>query len=100
MDGSHSRPWGDPARNSWTTIDAEVITHVGYAPIAAPTDPGGMFSLAGPDRLRAMVKASGLAVRRTENVPVELPYSGVEDYIAHEIEQPGRRGDFFRDLAG
>ena len=47
-----------------------------------------------------MVKASGLAVRRTENVPVELPYSGVEDYIAHEIEQPGRRGDFFRDLAG
>jgi hypothetical protein len=59
-----------------------------------------MFSLADPDWLRAMVQASGLAVRRTENVPVELPYTGVEDYIAHEIEQPGRRGDFFRDLTG
>jgi SAM-dependent methyltransferase len=91
--------WGDPARNPWTTIDAEVLAHVGYAPIAAPTDPGGMFSLADPDRLRAMVQASGLAVRRTENVPVELPYSGVEDYIVQEIDQPGRRGDFFRDLA-
>jgi SAM-dependent methyltransferase len=92
--------WGDPGRNPWTTIDAEVLAHVGFAPIVAPTDPGGMFSLADPDRLCAMVQASGLAVRRTENVPVELPYSGVEDYIAHEIEQPGRRGDFFRDLAG
>jgi SAM-dependent methyltransferase len=92
--------WGDPGRNPWTTIDAEVLAHVGFSPIVAPTDPGGMFSLADPDRLCEMVQASGLAVRRTENVPVELPYSGVEDYIAHEIEQPGRRGDFFRDLAG
>lgn len=92
--------WGDPARNPWTTIDGAVCAHVGYAPIAAPTSPGGMFSLANPDRLRAMVQASGLVVRRTENVPVVLPYSGVEDYIVHEIDQPGRRGDFFRALAG
>jgi SAM-dependent methyltransferase len=92
--------WGDPIRNPWTTIDAEVLAHVGYTPIAAPTDPGGMFSLAEPDRLRAMVQASGLADRRTENIPVELPYSGVEDYIVQEIDQPGRRGDFFRDLTG
>lgn len=92
--------WGDPARNPWTTLDAEVLAHVGYVPIAAPTDPGGMFSLADLNRLRAMVQASGLAVRQTEKVPVELPYSGVEDYIAQEIEEPGRRGDFFRGLAG
>lgn len=91
--------WGDPARNPWTTVDAEICARVGYARNAKPTAPGGIFSLADPDRLRAMVRASGLAVRRTENVPVELPYSGVENYIAHEIEQPGCRGDFFRDLA-
>lgn len=91
--------WGDPVRNPWTTIDAEVLAHVGFAPIAAPTGPGGISSLADPDRLRAIVQASGLAVRRTENVPVELPYSGVDDYIVHEIDQPGLRGDFFRGLA-
>ena len=92
--------WGDPARNPWTTIDAHVLAQVGYAPMAAPTDPGGMFSLADPDRLHAMVQASGLAVRRTEQLGVELRYADVEDYITHEIEQPGQRGDFFRDLVG
>jgi SAM-dependent methyltransferase len=92
--------WGDPGRNPWTTIDAEVLAHVGFAPLAAPTDAGGMFSLADLDRLSAMVQASGLSLQQTEKVLVELPYAGVEDYNAHEIEQPGRRGDFFRDLAG
>jgi SAM-dependent methyltransferase len=91
--------WGDPARNPWTTIDAEICARVGYAAKAAPTGPGGMFSLADPEQLRAMVEACGLAVRRVENVPVVLPYAGVEDYMAHEIEQPGQRGDFFRGLA-
>lgn len=89
--------WGNPARNPWTTIDAEICAHVGYAPKATPTAPGGMFSLADPERLRAMVHASGLVVRRAETIPVVLPYTG--DYIAHEVEQPGCRGDFFRDLA-
>ena len=92
--------WGDPVRNPWTTIDAEVLALVGYAPVAAPTGPGQMFSLADPNRLRAMVRASGLAVRQTETVPVEFPYSGVEDYIVQEIDQPGHRGDFFRNLSG
>jgi SAM-dependent methyltransferase len=91
--------WGDPGRNPWTTIDAEVLAQVGYTPIATATGPGGMFSLADPDRLRAMVQASGLAVRRTERIAVVLPYAGAEDYIAHEIEQPGDRGEFFRGLS-
>jgi SAM-dependent methyltransferase len=91
--------WGDPVRNPWTTIDAEVLAHVGYTLIAEPTGPGGMFSLADPDRLGAMVQASGLAVQRMDNVPVELAYSEVEDYIVQEIDQPGRRGDFLRDLS-
>ena len=89
--------WGDPARNPWTTIDAEICAHVGYAPKAMPTAPGGMFSLADPEQLRAMVTASGLVVRRAETIPVFLPYT--RNYIAHEIKQPGCRGDFFRDLA-
>jgi SAM-dependent methyltransferase len=92
--------WGDPVRNPWTTIDAEVLAHVGYAPVAAPTGPGQMFSLADPDLLRAMVRASGLATRQAENVPVEFPYDGVEDYFVQEIDQPGHRGDFFRNLSG
>lgn len=92
--------WGDPARNPWTTIDADALAHAGYSPPVAATDPGGMFSLADPGRLRAMVQASGLTVVRLESVPVALPYAGVEDYVAREIEQPGRRGDFFAGLSG
>ena len=91
--------WGDPARNPWTTIDAEICAHVGYAPETTPTGPGGIFALADPEELRGMVHASGLVARRVERIPVVLPYSDVKDYIAHEIEQPGHRGDFFRGLA-
>lgn len=91
--------WGNPIRNPWTTIDAEVLAHVGYVSTAGPTSPGGMFSLANSERLGAMVRASGLAVQRTETVRVEFPYSGVEDYFVQEIDQPGHRGDFFRSLS-
>jgi SAM-dependent methyltransferase len=91
--------WGDPTQNPSTTIGAEVLAHIGYEPIAGPTAPGGMYSLANPDRLVAMVRASGLAVQRTEKVSVALPYSGVEDYFVQGIDQPGHRGDFFRGLS-
>jgi ubiquinone/menaquinone biosynthesis C-methylase UbiE len=64
--------WGDPARNPWTTIDAEICPHVGYVPKAMPTATGGIFSLADPEQLRAMVNASGLVVRRAETIPVVL----------------------------
>lgn len=90
--------WGDPGRNPWTTIDDEVLAHAGYAPRIALTDAGGMFSLSDPDRLRALVEASELGVRRLETVGVTLPYANTEDYVAHEIEQPGPRCDFFHSL--
>ncbi|MDP8904453.1 MAG: methyltransferase domain-containing protein [Chloroflexota bacterium] len=90
--------WGDRARNRWTTIDAEVCRDLGYVPSSEPTGPGGMFSLADPDRLRTTVHESGFVVRRIERVPVSWPYASAEDYIAIEIDRPGPRGDFFRGL--
>jgi SAM-dependent methyltransferase len=90
--------WGDRARNRWTTIDAEVCGHLGYVPPSEPTDPGGMFSLADPRRLRTMVHENGLVVRRIESVPVKWPYASAEEYVAIEIDRPGPRGDFFRGL--
>lgn len=91
--------WGDPARNPWTTIDAEICARLGYAPPVAPTDPGGMFSLADPARLREIVEESGLAVRRLEMVPVDWPYVSVEDYLAIEVGQTGPRADYIRGLS-
>jgi len=90
--------WGDRERNRWTTIDAEACGHLGYVPPSEPTDPGGMFSLADPRRLRRMVHESGLVVRRIETVLVSWPYASVEAYIAIEVDRPGPRGDFFRGL--
>lgn len=90
--------WGDRARNPWTTIDAEVCGHLGYAPPRDPADPRGMFSLADRRRLRTVVEESGLVARRIETVAVSWPYASVEDYLAIEIGQPDPRGDFFRDL--
>ena len=91
--------WADPERNPWTAITAQVLSQVGYVPIATPTQPGGMFSLADPNRLREMIQASGLVVQRIASVPVEFRYRGVEEYVVQAIDQPGHRGDFFRGLA-
>lgn len=90
--------WSAQARNPWTTIDAQVCEELGYQTGAAPTDPGGMFSLADPDRLRATVEESGLEMRRLEAVDVSWPYASAEDYIAIEVDRPGPRGDFYRRL--
>jgi len=62
--------WGGPARNPWTTIDAEVCARLGYAPPAAPTDPGEMFSLADPARLREIVEESGRPTKRRPSMTI------------------------------
>jgi len=90
--------WSAAARNPWTTIDAQVCERLGYEARAAPTDPGQMFSMADPERLRATVTQSGLVVRRLEKVGVTWPYDSADDYVAIEIDRPGPRGEFFRGL--
>ncbi len=90
--------WATPARNPWSTIDAEVCSRLGYRPIARPTDPGQIFSLAERARLRQLAEQGGLAVQRMEAVPVEWPYTSAEHYLGNEVDRPGVRGDFFRAL--
>lgn len=91
--------WADRARNRWTTIDADVCGHLGYAQPSDPTDPGGMFSLTDEGRLRTMVEESGLVVHRVESVSVNWHYASVKAYIAIEVDRPDPRGDFFRGLS-
>lgn len=90
--------WGDPARNPWTTIDADVCASAGYVVPAPPTAPGGIFSLADPARLRALVQAHGLEVRRLEPLAVIWPYASEDDYVAIEIGEIGPRAEYFRGL--
>lgn len=90
--------WGSPDRNPWTTIDADICARLGYIPPAPPTAPGGIFSLADPARLRALVAASGLEVRRLEPLPMLWPYAGGDDYVAVEIGEIGRRAEYFHGL--
>lgn len=91
--------WGDPARNPWTTIDADVCARLGYVPPAPPTAPGGIFSLSDPAHLRALVEASGLEVRRLEPLTVMWPYASAENYVAIEIGDIGRRAEYFHGLS-
>jgi SAM-dependent methyltransferase len=91
--------WGDPARNPWTTIDADICARFGYVPLAPPTAAGGIFSLADPVRLRAIVEQSGLKVRDLETIPVSWPYASAEHYVEIEIGEIGRRAEYWRGLS-
>lgn len=90
--------WGQPARNPWTTIDADICRRLGYVAPVPPTHAGEIFSLADAGRLRSLVEKSGLAVHRMETVGVTWPYATASDYVDVEINRPGARGDFFRSL--
>jgi SAM-dependent methyltransferase len=87
--------WGDPGRNPWARVATDICERLGYEAPGSPTAPPGIFSLANRAQLRAMVEERGLTLVRMEMVAVTFPYTDADDYIAHEVELPGPRGDFF-----
>src|SRR5437764_76355 len=66
---------GGPAQNPWASTVARSIVELGLVQPFDPNAPGGLFSLADPDRLRQLLSHAGFADVQIEEQKFHLSFS-------------------------
>ena len=79
---------GPPERNPWGAVAAGVLVERGVMPPPDPAGPG-LFALADPDRLAALITGAGFGSPELEQYSYTLEFGGFEEYWT-----------FLHDLAG
>jgi SAM-dependent methyltransferase len=80
---------GGPAQNPWASSVAKSIVGLGLIPPIDPKAAGGVFSLAEPDDLRALLLGAGFDDVRMEEMEFHLRFSDFEDYWSFVREFAG-----------
>jgi SAM-dependent methyltransferase len=80
--------WGAPERNPWASIGARILIERGHMP---PPEPGrpGVFSMAAPERTRALLEGAGFVEIRTEEVGMRFMFRDVDEYMRWATEMAG-----------
>jgi hypothetical protein len=80
---------GGPAQNPWASSVARSIVALGLIPPIDPKKAGGVFSLADPDDLRALLRRAGFDGVQIEEMEFHLRFSDFEDYWSFVQEFAG-----------
>jgi len=66
--------WASPERNAWAALPAMTLVQRGHMP---PPEPGapGIFAMADPERIRALVAQAGFGEPQLEEIPFEFRYA-------------------------
>lgn len=73
--------WAGPERNLWLAgVGMAAMVH-GVVPPGPPTEPGGLFSLAQPERLEAVLRAGGFTDVVVDEVPLTVHYPDVDAWF-------------------
>jgi SAM-dependent methyltransferase len=80
--------WAEAERNPWASIPGKVMVELGHLP---PPEPGapGIFSLADPSRITALVTGAGFGEPEIEEVPVSWAYADADDHWRLTLELTG-----------
>ena len=81
--------WDDPGRNPWASLLARALLELGMIDPPDPRQPG-MFSLAAPGRLEALLEDAGFVEVEPDTVDLVGRFAGVDDYIG-EMAQMSRQ---------
>jgi SAM-dependent methyltransferase len=87
--------WDTAESNPWATIPGRALVKLGYAPPPDPDAPG-MFSLAAPGQLQALLESAGFLDLLIDSIDLDRPFASVEEYVAETLDLSG----VFRDLVG
>lgn len=71
--------WTGGDDNPWTTVVRDALESRIELPAVDRNAPGGMFSLADPDRLRARLAGARLEARALEAVGIEMPHASFDE---------------------
>jgi len=82
--------WGPPERNPWIMALGMAMLQHGYPPPGDPFGPGGIFSMADPERVRSMLRKAGFAKVDVDEVQISHRYSTFDEYwnLQSEIAGP------------
>jgi SAM-dependent methyltransferase len=80
--------WASPERNPWAASVAGVLVDRGYMAPAAEGAPG-VFALADPARLEALVVEAGFEPPRVREVEMTWRFQSFDDYWAFTLEAAG-----------
>jgi ubiquinone/menaquinone biosynthesis C-methylase UbiE len=90
--------WGPPDRNPWITLMAMAVIQRGHEPPANPFEPGGPFSLADPERNRALLRDAGFAEPVVEDLADVVRFEDFHDYWNLQSQVGGRIALFISSL--
>jgi len=70
--------WAAPERNPWAALPAKVLIERGHMPPPEPGTPG-IFAMADPERVRALVSEAGFGEPEPEEIAFEFRYADADD---------------------
>jgi SAM-dependent methyltransferase len=70
--------WQGPDRNPWAALPAATLVRLGHAPPPEPGTPG-IFALADPNRIRALVTAAGFSDAAVEEIAFTFRYADADE---------------------
>lgn len=76
--------WGGPEKNPWVTLTGMTMMQLGHQPPGDPFGPGGIFSMAEPDKVRSMLTSAGFSDINVEEMPVNWSFGSFDqawDYV-------------------
>jgi SAM-dependent methyltransferase len=85
-----SATWGPSDRNPWIMALGMAMLQHGHPPPGDPFGPGGIFSMADPERVRSMLMEAGFAEADIDEVQVSHRFSTFDEYwnLQSEIAGP------------
>jgi SAM-dependent methyltransferase len=81
--------WGAPERNPFVMILAFALIQRGHVPTPEPPPAGRPFRMASAERTTGLLRGAGFAEVRTEEVPVRLAVSDVDESMALTADAAG-----------
>jgi ubiquinone/menaquinone biosynthesis C-methylase UbiE len=89
--------WGPPERNPFFSLIGMALVRHGHLPPPDPSQPG-IFALADPNRLRALLEGAGFTDTRLTDVSVVFGVEGIDEYLAILADTAGPLGLALRDV--
>jgi ubiquinone/menaquinone biosynthesis C-methylase UbiE len=92
--------WGPPDRNPWLFQLAMALLENGHALPGDPFAPGGVFSLATPERNRELAEAAGFADVTAEELTGVMRFESPDDYWTYNTSVAGPLAELVATLGG
>jgi ubiquinone/menaquinone biosynthesis C-methylase UbiE len=91
--------WGPPERNPWIFQLVMALLQNGHAPPGDPFAPGGVFSLATPERTQELATAAGLADVTVDQLTGVMRFESADDYWTYNTSVAGPLAELVATLS-